>query len=265
MLELSGLLLAVMHFGLPLAYYLYAKSQWLPRPWNLRITRNYMPHVTIIIPTYNEADVIEGRLNNVYVQKHPRSLIEVIVIDSGSLDGTPDFVEGWAKQHDDLDLKIVKEEVCRGKARALNEALRHASGEIVIVADADAFWDENALANAIKLFSDPSVGAVSCLKKPLERGSTSVEDSYRLYYYNSLFSKPIKRARFHHKLYIMLRSLANSLGMEVIHLHIQWLASGLAPFKLFDKAVLLTLHADLGNNLTSKNVKSLKDSTRSDF
>lgn len=182
MLEPFVLLLAIMHFGLPLAYYLYVKSRWLPKSWGLRVDESYRPRVTVIIPTYNEADVIKERLNNIYMQKYPRSLVEVIVVDSGSEDGTPELVEEWARQNNDIKLEIVREEVRRGKANALNNALRHVNGEIVVLADADAFWDESALANAVKLFSDPSVGGVSCLKKPLGRGFADVEDSYRLYY-----------------------------------------------------------------------------------
>lgn len=74
----------------------------------------------------------------------------------------------------------------------------------------------------------------------------------------SLFSKPIERPKLHHKLYTTLRSLINSLHVEVVHAHVQWLASSLAFLKLFDKAVLLTLHADLSNNLAGRILKALK-------
>jgi len=73
-----------------------------------------------------------------------------------------------------------------------------------------------------------------------------------------LFSKPVKKPRLHHKLYTTLRSLINSLHAEVVHVHVQWLAPSLASLKLLDKAVLLTLHADLSNSLASRILKALK-------
>ncbi|MCR8455908.1 MAG: glycosyltransferase [Candidatus Korarchaeota archaeon] len=73
-----------------------------------------------------------------------------------------------------------------------------------------------------------------------------------------LFSKPVKKPRLHHKLYTMLRSLINSLHVEVVHVHVQWVASSLAFLKLLDKAVLLTLHADLSISLANRILKALK-------
>ncbi|MEM2197426.1 MAG: glycosyltransferase family 2 protein [Sulfolobales archaeon] len=176
------MLLAGIHFTLSLAYYLYAKVRWLPKPWNIEKDENYKPYVTIILPTYNEAKIIKDRLDNIYEQDYPRILMEVIVIDSGSSDGTPNLVEEWAEKHCDLALKLIREETRRGKAHALNHALKYAVGEIIVIADADAFWPGQALSRAVWWLSDPSVGAVSCLKKPIGSGAAGVEEGYRLYY-----------------------------------------------------------------------------------
>lgn len=182
LLEPLALTLALVHFGVPLAYYLYAKTVWLPKPWNLKLDEAYKPKVTIILPTYNEARLIADRLDNIYAQDYPRELTEVIVIDSASTDGTPEIVEEWAKRHSDLTLKLIREEERRGKAHALNHALKHATGEVIVIADADALWPPDALSKAVKLLSDPTVGAVSCLKKPANPGPAGVEKGYRDYY-----------------------------------------------------------------------------------
>jgi len=57
MLESIALILAGIHFGVPLAYYYYAKIRWLPKLWNVKINENYRPKVTIIIPTYNKKNI----------------------------------------------------------------------------------------------------------------------------------------------------------------------------------------------------------------
>ncbi|MEM2613262.1 MAG: glycosyltransferase, partial [Nitrososphaerota archaeon] len=93
-----------------------------------------------------------------------------------------DIAEKWVRRHEGLELKLIREEARRGKAYALNHALEHAGGEVIVIADADAFWPRDALTKAIRWLSNPTVGAVSCLKKPLGAGATGVEAGYRQYY-----------------------------------------------------------------------------------
>ncbi len=214
MLELAALSLAAIHLGVPLAYYLYAKTRWLPKPWGIRLSDGYRPKVTVIVPTYREAGIIEGRLSNIRSQDYPRDLMEVIVIDSGSDDGTAEVVEEWASQHGDVDLKLIREGRREGKAKALNHALKHASGDIVIIADADAVWPSNSIKEAVKWLADPEVGAVSCLKRPNIKGPANVEEGYR-HYYNVLRiaeSKAYSTPIFHGELAAFRKDLLDRIG-----------------------------------------------------
>jgi len=65
-LEYIAIVLVTIHFGIPLAYYYYMKTKYLNRPWNIKTDPNYKPKVTIIAPTYNEARLIEKKLDNIY-------------------------------------------------------------------------------------------------------------------------------------------------------------------------------------------------------
>jgi cellulose synthase/poly-beta-1,6-N-acetylglucosamine synthase-like glycosyltransferase len=181
MLEFLAIALAGIHFGIPLAYYWYAKTKWLPKPWNVRIDESYSPTVTVIVPTYNEAELIEKRLENLYLQDYPKDLREVVIIDSGN-DGTAELVENWYSTHRGLSLKLIRESERRGKVHALNRALKHCTSNIVVTADADALWPKEALRGALKWFADQTVGAVSCLKKSVRSGFVGVEEGYREYY-----------------------------------------------------------------------------------
>jgi len=180
MLELTALILAGAHFSVPLAYYAYMK-RYLGRPWNLKIDENYRPYITVILPTYDEAKIIRDRLDNLYKQDYPKKSFEVVIVDSSD-DDTSNLIEEWAKQHNDLTLKLIRENTRKGKAYALNHALNYASGEVIVIADADALWPSHALTRAVRWLSDPSIGAVSCLKKPLGSGAAGVEEGYRQYY-----------------------------------------------------------------------------------
>ncbi len=225
MLELIALILAGVHFGVPLAYYYYAKTKWLPKPWNIKVDENYKPRITIILPTYNEEKLIEERLENIYSQTYPKELVEIIVVDS-SEDKTPEIVEKWYLTHKDIKLKLIRENERRGKAFALNEALKHANSEIIITADADALWPQNALCETAKWFSDPSVGAVSCLKKPAGMGPLGTEKGYRKYYNilrlaeSKACSTPIfhgELAAFRKELLLKINGFPTDIGSDDSH------------------------------------------------
>jgi cellulose synthase/poly-beta-1,6-N-acetylglucosamine synthase-like glycosyltransferase len=85
--------LALFHFGFPLSYYLYLKRRWLNKPWEIRRDPSYKARVSIIIPTYNEALLIESKLDDIMRQNYPKDLVEIIVVDSASTDGTPEAVK----------------------------------------------------------------------------------------------------------------------------------------------------------------------------
>jgi len=225
MLELTALFLAGVHFGVPLAYYYYAKTRWLPKPWNIKIDENYRPKVTIILPTYNEEKIIKERLENLYNQTYPKELMDIVIVDSSN-DKTAEIVETWYNNNNDIKITLIREKERRGKAFALNEALRHANNDIVIIADADAFWPENAVHETTKWFSDPSVGAVSCLKKPMKQGFLGIEGGYRDYYNilrlaeSKAFSTPIfhgELAAFRRELLLKVNGFPTDIGADDSH------------------------------------------------
>lgn len=222
MLEAIALFLAGVHFGVPLAYYYYAKTRWLPKPWNVKIDENYRPKVTIILPTYNEEKIIRERLENIYNQAYPKELMEIVCVDSSS-DKTAEIVETWHNSNNDIKITLIREKERRGKASALNEALKHVNNDIAIIADADAFWPENAVRETVKWFSDPSVGAVSCLKKPMKQGFLSIEEGYRDYYNilrlaeSKAFSTPIfhgELAAFRRELLLKVNGFPTDIGAD---------------------------------------------------
>ena len=182
LLEPIALLLAGAHFGIPLAYYFYLKFRYLNKPWNIRFDREYRPKVTIIVPTYNEAEFILRKLNNLHDQDYSRNLVEIVIIDSGSSDGTANLVKKWAHEHPDVNLVLLQEPERRGMVPALNCALQNyrVNGEIVVFTDADAFWDTNALSKIVRYFADPNVGAVTASIVPAT--DDNIECVYRNYF-----------------------------------------------------------------------------------
>ncbi len=206
--------LSLVHFSVPALYYLCLRLFWLGRPWGLRRDYTYTPRVSVIVPTYNEAHLIEKKLDDLYMQDYPRESLEIVVVDSASTDGTPDIVRDWSHIHGDVTIKLVTESERRGKSYALNLGLRHATGEIVIITDADSLWrDPSTLRKVVSYFGDPNVGAVSCIKIPAG-DRYSIEKCYRQYYNvvrvgeSKIHSTPI----FHGELAAFRKSLLEKVG-----------------------------------------------------
>ncbi|MEP7006522.1 MAG: glycosyltransferase [Sphingomonas bacterium] len=112
--------------------------------------------VTVMIPAFNEETVIVRAVHGVLASTDVR--IEVIVIDDGSADRTSELVrEAFA---DEPRVRLLTLEN-GGKARALNEGLKLATGEIVVALDADTQFEPVTIARLARWFVDPSLGAVA--------------------------------------------------------------------------------------------------------
>jgi len=182
LLLIAAVGLAVVHFGTPLAYYYYLKKWWLNKPWNIRRDPSYKPKVSIIVPTYNEVEFIWKKLNDIYAQGYPSELIEVIIADSGSKDGTLEVAKKWVEVHRDLNLKIVVETERKGKLYALLKALEYVSpdSDVVVFTDADAFWEPSSISKAVSYLADPTVSSVTASIYYID-GNVH-ENLYRNYY-----------------------------------------------------------------------------------
>lgn len=117
-----------------------------------------LPSVSVIVPAYREARTLPGTLRALLAADYPD--YEVVVVDDGSGDGTPELVRALATG--DQRLRLVRKETNEGKAMAMNDALLVCRGEIVVVVDADARINAGALryiaAHFVRL---PRVGAVT--------------------------------------------------------------------------------------------------------
>ena len=114
-LDIVALALATIHFGIPLTYYFYLKNRYLNKSWNIKVDENYRPRVTIIVPTYNEAKLIQRKLDNTHNQDYIKNLVEVINTDSANTDKTAKLTEDGLGQPEITKVKELLTKVALPK------------------------------------------------------------------------------------------------------------------------------------------------------
>ncbi len=128
---------------------------------------NYMPYVTIMIPAHNEAEVIEETINNVSKLEYPK--YEIIVIDDRSTDETYHVLERISANYPNLKYFSRTKEAFPGKSAVLNDALKIAKGEAILVFDADARVKPDFLRELVPALEPEQVGAVQARKVIINR------------------------------------------------------------------------------------------------
>ncbi len=126
----------------------------LARPRPIR-SAPITPTVSVLVAAHNEAAVIAAKLDNLAATDYPADAIEVVVASDGSTDATVGIATHHGSEPRVLDLPR------RGKNHALNDAVAHASGSIIVVSDADSTLERGALRALAAYFADPEVGGVA--------------------------------------------------------------------------------------------------------
>jgi cellulose synthase/poly-beta-1,6-N-acetylglucosamine synthase-like glycosyltransferase len=119
-------------------------------------TANFTPSVSILIAARNEQTNLSAKLKNLRQLDYPQDRLQIVVASDGSTDRTAAILREQAGQ-----IVPVILDRSNGKAAALNEAVKHATGEILVFQDARQAVEPNAVSELAACFADPEVGAVS--------------------------------------------------------------------------------------------------------
>ncbi|MEG2070413.1 MAG: glycosyltransferase family 2 protein, partial [Bacteroidales bacterium] len=98
--------------------------------------------LSVLIPAYNEQQTINAILTKVVNVNLPHGMqLEIIVVNDCSCDNTVSEVHAFCKAHSGINLKLISHTKNQGKGSAIKNAIAAATGDIIIIQDADMEYD----------------------------------------------------------------------------------------------------------------------------
>ena len=170
------------------------------------------PFVSLLIPAYNEADVIERKIENSLALDYPSDRLEIVVASDGSRDQTVQIAQSHA---DGKRIRVLAFPENRGKVATLNASIPELLGEVIVFSDAPAMLDPTSVRRLVENFADPAVGAVSGLYKVVKADQVNIGTSEDFYWKYETFLK------------VQESQLASTLGG---HGHLHAIRKELYPF-----------------------------------
>lgn len=117
------------------------------------------PLVSVVVSTYNRADLIGETIRSILDQTHQN--IELIIVDDGSTDNTREVVESFSNRR----IKYIYTDNWGGPARPRNIGIREAKGNYIAFCDSDDYWDLRKLEVQLRHFDDDIIGVGSSIIK----------------------------------------------------------------------------------------------------
>ena len=137
--------------------------------------------LSIIIPVYNEEKTILKVISKVKNQKLNKIKKEIIIVDDFSKDGTGKILSGLKNK----DIKIFFHEKNQGKGAAIRTGLRHATGDVILIQDADLEYDPKEYPKLLKPIMDGKAKVVYGSR--IEAIRRKIESMYKLHYFGNVF------------------------------------------------------------------------------
>jgi biofilm PGA synthesis N-glycosyltransferase PgaC len=140
-------------------------------------TENW-PTVSFLVAAYNESYILKEKIENSLSLDYPSDLIEFVFVTDGSNDTSPEIIKQYAQ------IKLLHQPERSGKLAAMERAIEHTTGEVLIFSDANTILNKDCIKEICKNYTDKKVGAVAGEKKVMsgkEDDAAGSESAYWKY------------------------------------------------------------------------------------
>lgn len=121
----------------------------------------YQPTVSLVVPCFNEADILDDKVANCRSLDYPAGKLEIVFITDGSTDNSVEVLSKYD------DVRVLHDDRRGGKTAAENRAMKNVSSEIVVFTDANTVLNRDVIKNIVRHFADEKTGCVSGEKRVL--------------------------------------------------------------------------------------------------
>lgn len=148
-------------------------------------TTDFEPPVTLVIPCFNEADIMPEKIENCNQLDYPKDKLQLVFITDGSTDNSLEVLGRYPY------IKVLHENRRAGKTAAENRSMKYVETPVVIFSDANTMLNTAAVKNIVRHFADEKVGCVSGEKRILTDASDTASAAGEGIYwkYESLLKK----------------------------------------------------------------------------
>lgn len=119
---------------------------------------NELPTISVLLAVFNEESVIEEKIKSTFKTSYPLDKIEFLIGSDASNDNTDAIIKKYQEKYPQI--KLIRFEGRTGKPQIINQLETKAVGEILILTDANVFFEENCLFELVKHFKDQKIGLV---------------------------------------------------------------------------------------------------------
>lgn len=143
-------------YALLLRILIFARQLFIPPQFD---PAKELPAVSLLVAAYNEEKYIGKKIADCLELNYPKDKLQIVFVTDGSTDSTPDIVSAHA------EVTLLHEKSRRGKMAAVERAIPHLTGKVIVFSDANTLLNRDALINLVKHYVNPKVGAVAGEKK----------------------------------------------------------------------------------------------------
>ena len=122
-----------------------------------------LPDVAFMVCAFNEEDVVEMKMQNIYDLDYPKQKLHIIWVTDGSTDNTNERLKAYP------DVEVIYSPERRGKTAALNHGISHVKSEITVMTDANTLVNREAIREIVRCMQDPKVACVAGEKRVMSR------------------------------------------------------------------------------------------------